>query len=73
MAGKSPLVKRYVVRLEPEKRDRLEAMLRKGKHRAQALTKARILMMADHVGSRRGLERRADHRGARDQSIDGSS
>ena len=29
MAGKSPLVKRYVVRLEPEERDRLEAMLRK--------------------------------------------
>ena len=47
MSGKSPLVKPYVVRLEPEERDRLEGMLRKGKHRAQALTKARILMMAD--------------------------
>ena len=55
MAGKSPLVKRYVVRLEPEERDRLEAMLRKGKHRAQALTKARILMMADVSEAGEGL------------------
>jgi homeodomain-containing protein len=47
MAGKSPLVKRYVVRLEPEERDRLEAMLRKGKQRAPVLTKARILLKAD--------------------------
>ena len=47
MAAKSPSVKRYVVRLEPEERERLEAMLRKGKQRAQALTKARILLMAD--------------------------
>lgn len=47
MAGKSPSVKRYVVRLEPEERKRLEGMLRKGKHRAQALTKARIFLMAD--------------------------
>ena len=47
MARKSPSVKRYVVRLEPEERERLEAMLRKGKHRAQILTKARILLMAD--------------------------
>ena len=37
MSRKSPSVKRYVVKLEPEGRDRLEAMLRKGKHRAQAL------------------------------------
>jgi hypothetical protein len=47
MADKSPSVKRYVVRLGPEERGRLEAMVRKGKHRAQALTKARILLMAD--------------------------
>ena len=47
MAGKSPSVKRYLVRLEPQERERLEGMLRKGEHRAQALTKARILMMAD--------------------------
>jgi Homeodomain-like domain len=47
MARKSPSVKRYVVRLEPEERDRLEAMLRKGKQRAPVLTKARILLKAD--------------------------
>jgi Homeodomain-like domain len=47
MAGKSPSVKRYVVRLGAEERERLEAMLRKGKHRTQGLTKARILLMAD--------------------------
>jgi len=35
MAAKSPSVKRYVVRLEPAERERLQAMLRKGKHRAQ--------------------------------------
>ena len=47
MAGKSPSVKRYVVQLEPEERERLEGMLRKGEHRAQAMTKARILLTAD--------------------------
>jgi hypothetical protein len=55
MSGESPLVKRYVVRLEPEERDRLEGMLRKGKHRAHALTKARILMMADVSEAGEGL------------------
>lgn len=47
MAGKSASVKRYVVRLEPDEREHLEAMLRKGKQRAQVLTKARILLKAD--------------------------
>ena len=55
MARKSPSVKRYVVRLEPEERERLEAMLRKGKHRAQVLTKARILLMADVSEAGEGL------------------
>ena len=47
MAWKSPSVKRYVVRLEPDERERLAAMLRKGKQRAQILTKARILLLTD--------------------------
>ena len=47
MAGQSPSVKRYVVRLEPDERERLAAMLRKGKQRAPVLTKARILLKAD--------------------------
>jgi len=55
MPRKSPSVKRYVVRLEPEERERLEGMLRKGKHRAQALTKARILLMADVSEAGEGL------------------
>jgi hypothetical protein len=55
MARKSPSVKRYVVRLAPEERERLEAMLRKGKHRAQALTKARILLLADVSEAGEGL------------------
>ena len=47
MAGKPRSVKRYVMRLEPDERERLAAMLRKGTQRAQALTKARILLKAD--------------------------
>ena len=47
MAGKEIAVKRYVVRLTVEERDRLNALIRKGKRSAQLLTKARILLKAD--------------------------
>ena len=47
MAGKEISVKKYVVRLSTEERDRLEALLRKGKSPAQQLLKARILLKAD--------------------------
>ena len=47
MAAKAPSVKRYVVRLSAEERQRLEAMIRKGKSPAQRLLKARILLKAD--------------------------
>ena len=47
MAGKEISVKKYVVRLSAEERDRLEALLRKGKSPAQQLLKARILLKAD--------------------------
>ena len=47
MAGKEIAVKKYVVRLGSEERDRLNALIRKGKRSAQLLTKARILLKAD--------------------------
>src|SRR5260370_2309003 len=40
-------VKKYVVRLDAEERDRLNELIRKGKRSAQLLTKARILLKAD--------------------------
>jgi transposase len=47
VAGKEIAVKKYVVRLAVEERDRLNALIRKGKRSAQLLTKARILLKAD--------------------------
>ena len=47
MAGKEIAVKKYVVRLDLEERDRLNALIRKGKRSAKLLTKARILLKAD--------------------------
>ena len=47
MVGKEIAVKKYVVRLSAEERDRLDALIRSGKHSAQLLTKARILLKAD--------------------------
>ena len=47
MAGKEIAVKRYVVRLSAEERERLRALVRAGKSPAQLLTRARILLKAD--------------------------
>jgi len=47
VAGKEIAVKKYVVRLDAEERDRLDELIRKGKRSAQLLTKARILLKAD--------------------------
>jgi transposase len=47
MAAKEISVKKYVVRLNGEERERLEALLRKGKSPAQRQLKARILLKAD--------------------------
>jgi hypothetical protein len=47
VAGKEIAVKKYVVRLSPEERERLERMIHSGKHPAQRLMKARILLKAD--------------------------
>jgi len=45
--GKEIGVKKYVVRLSSEERERLESLVRAGKSPAQLLTKARILLKAD--------------------------
>lgn len=47
MAGKEIAVKKYVVKLSDEERERLDSLIRSGKHPAQRLTKARILLKAD--------------------------
>jgi transposase len=47
VARKEIAVKKYVVRLSAEERDRLNALIHKGKRSAQLLTKARILLKAD--------------------------
>jgi len=47
VAGKEIAVKKYVVRLDAEERDRLRELIRKGKRSALLLTKARILLKAD--------------------------
>jgi len=50
MAAKEISVKKYVVRLSGEERERLETLIRKGKSPAQRLLKARILLKADVSG-----------------------
>ena len=47
MATREKSVKRYVVRLSTEERERLEGLIRKGKSPARRLLKTRILLKAD--------------------------
>lgn len=47
MAAKEIAVKKYVVKLGAEERERLNTMIRSGKHPARRLMKARILLKAD--------------------------
>jgi transposase len=47
VAAKEIAVKKYVVRLSAEERERLDSAIRSGKHPAQRLMKARILLKAD--------------------------
>jgi len=47
VVGKEIAVKKYVVKLNVEERERLEALVRAGKNSAQLLTRARILLKAD--------------------------
>lgn len=54
MSTKEISVKKYVVRLSAEERERLETLLRKGKSPARWLLKARILLKADVSEDRAG-------------------
>jgi hypothetical protein len=54
IAAKEISVKKYVVRLSGEERERLETLIRKGKSPAQRLLKARILLKADVSEGRDG-------------------
>jgi len=47
VAGKDIAVKKYVVRLSADEREKLWNFIRSGKRSAQLLTKARILLKAD--------------------------
>ena len=47
MAAKEIAVKRYVVKLNDEERDRLNTLIHAGKHPARQLMKARILLKAE--------------------------
>jgi Homeodomain-like domain len=47
MAARAPSVKRYIVRLSAEERQKLEAMIRKGTSPAARLLKARVLLKVD--------------------------
>ena len=47
MTAKQPAAKRYIVRLSADERERLDAVIQKGKSPARQLLKARILLKAD--------------------------
>ena len=47
MTAQQPAVKKYVVRLTAEERNRLDALIQKGNAAARQLLKARILLKAD--------------------------
>jgi transposase len=47
VAAKEIAVKKYVVKLSVDERERLDSLIRSGKHPARKLTRARILLKAD--------------------------
>jgi hypothetical protein len=47
VTAKQSAMKRYVVELSDEERERLNTLIRMGKHPARQLTRARILLKAD--------------------------
>ncbi len=65
MIAKQPAVKKYIVTLSADERDRLDTLIQKGTSPARQVLKARIRCL----GGRRCLERRPD-REALDTSID---
>ena len=54
MAAKEIAVKKYVVKLSEAERERLQALINKGKSPAKRLLKARILLKADACGRGEG-------------------
>jgi hypothetical protein len=54
VAAKEIAVKKYVVKLTAEERERLKALIQSGKHAARKLTRARILLKADASGAGEG-------------------
>jgi len=70
MAAQEISVKRYVVRLSDEERERLNVLIRKGKSPAKRLPKARILPKADVSPAGEGWQRQPDHRGIGHQRVD---
>ena len=63
MTAQQPAVKKYIVTLSDAEREQLTALIHKGKHPAQKLLKARILLKADaskvvKAGATAGLRRR---------------
>src|SRR5437016_5071219 len=67
MAAKEISVKKYVVRLSGEERERLETLIRKGKSPARRVLKARSRCL----GSWQRVERQPDHRSSGNQPIHG--
>ena len=57
MSKKEVAVKKHVVKLSAEERERLEALIYTGKSSARVLTRARILLKADVSEAGEGLER----------------
>src|SRR5436190_24295910 len=71
MAAKEISVKKYVVRLSGEERERLETLIRKGKSPARRVVKARILLKADVSEAGKGWSDKPDHRSSGNQPIHG--
>ena len=61
--------KKYVVRLTPEERERLQDLVSKGKTQAYRIRHAHVLLKADAEGP--GLAGSADHGGLFVQSVYG--
>ncbi len=47
MVAREIAIKKYVVKLSVDEHERLESLIHSGKHPAQKLTKARLLLKAD--------------------------
>jgi len=69
VGGKEIAVKKYVVKLSAEERDRLEALIHAGKSPAQLLTRARILLKGDTSEMGEGATARSRRRWRRASTL----